>query len=423
MKPEDLPPDQLALVALFTIVLLAMFLGMIFVHAWLLFRWNKVAFWDGWKRDSKPDRIGFIDLIAFAGCVIMAQFLVLGLVGAKPEKEIFEPSRERARPFPLSPADKGPVASIVTRFIGTSGERQDTSNLVAATYGIGKDGIGKDSINKDSLERGGKGASELSTPSAWNAFAMSCAFIIAAAGSVFLVQHRTGGSAWRLGMISNEFAKDVWVGVLVFLWATPIVLVVSSLAGQWTQVEYEHPVIDALKEDPMTFPLLFFSAGIAAPLWEEYAFRFLLIGWIDTIRQFLGRLDFRNFFVLLTGNPVGKFANDEVHDQEPSLVWAQVAGERDVQVASNNAPGYPPFWVALASGTLFGLAHFEYGVSWVPLIVLGTIMARVYQLRRSVVPCIVIHALFNSMSLMGLAGGLILKDFAPAAGFLWCICG
>jgi membrane protease YdiL (CAAX protease family) len=79
--------------------------------------------------------------------------------------------------------------------------------------------------------------------------------------------------------------------------------------------------------------------------------------------------------------------------------------------------------VALASGTLFGLAHFEYGVSWVPLIVLGTIMARVYQLRRSVVPCIVIHALFNSMSLMGLAGGLILKDFAPAAGLLWCICG
>jgi membrane protease YdiL (CAAX protease family) len=422
MKPEDLPPDQLALLALFSIVLLAMFLGMIFVHAWLLLRWNKVAFWDGWKRDSKPERIGFIDLVAFAGCVIMAQVLVVGLVGAKQEEKIYVPSVERATPFPVSPVE-GPVASIVTKFHGTNNARQDSNIPVAATYGIGKDDIGKDDIGKDGLGSGGKGASELSTPSAWNAFAMSCAFIIAAAGSVFLVQHRTGGSAWRLGMVSNELAKDVWVGLLVFLWATPIVLVVSSLVGQWTQVEYEHPVIDALKEDPMTFPLLFFSAGIAAPLWEEYAFRFLLIGWIDTIRQFLGSMDFRNFFVLLTGNPVGKFANELVHDQEPSLVWTQVAGDRDVGVASNNAPEYPPFWVALASGTLFGLAHFEYGVSWVPLIVLGTIMARVYQLRRSVVPCIVIHALFNSMSLMGLAGGLILKDFAPEAGFLWYFCG
>ncbi len=416
MKPEDLPPDQLALVALFTIVLLTMFFGMIFVHAWLLFRWNKVAFWDGWKRDSKPERIGFIDLVAFAGCVIMAQFLAVGIAGVRQEKDILVPSAEQTSPFPGSSVEGpvgGPVGSIVTKFIGANNVRLETNNPVVATYAIGKDG----SKNE------GKGTSEFSTPSAWNAFVMSCAFILAAAGSVFLVQHRTGGSAWRLGMVSKELGKDIWIGVLVFLWATPIVLVVSSLVGQWTQVEYEHPVIDALKEDPMTFPLLFFSAGIAAPLWEEYAFRFLLIGWIDTIRQFLGRMDFRNFFLLLTGNPVGKFANESSDDQEPSLVWAQVAGERDVQDASSNGSGYPPFWVALASGTLFGLAHFEYGVSWVPLIVLGTIMARVYQLRRSVVPCIVIHALFNSMSLMGLATGMILKDFAPEPGLLWYFCG
>jgi hypothetical protein len=49
-------------------------------------------------------------------------------------------------------------------------------------------------------------------------------------------------------------------------------------------------------------------------------------------------------------------------------------------------------------------------------------MARVYQLRRSVVPCVVIHALFNTMSLIGLAGGLILQKLAPEAAsllFFW----
>jgi len=68
---------------------------------------------------------------------------------------------------------------------------------------------------------------------------------------------------------------------------------------------------------------------------------------------------------------------------------------------------------------LFGLAHWGYGVSWIPLLVLGTIMARVYQLRRSVVPCVVIHALFNTMSLIGLAGGLILQKLSPEAAWIF----
>ena len=71
--------------------------------------------------------------------------------------------------------------------------------------------------------------------------------------------------------------------------------------------------------------------------------------------------------------------------------------------------GYPPWWVAIVSGIVFGLAHFEYGVSWVPLCVLGTVLARVYQLQRSILPCFIIHALFNSLAMVGFAVELFVK--------------
>jgi membrane protease YdiL (CAAX protease family) len=71
--------------------------------------------------------------------------------------------------------------------------------------------------------------------------------------------------------------------------------------------------------------------------------------------------------------------------------------------------GYPPWWIAIASGLLFGLAHFDYGVSWVPLMVLGTVLARVYQLQRSILPCFIIHALFNSLAMAGFAMELFVK--------------
>jgi membrane protease YdiL (CAAX protease family) len=73
------------------------------------------------------------------------------------------------------------------------------------------------------------------------------------------------------------------------------------------------------------------------------------------------------------------------------------------------AERFPPWWIAILSGLIFGLAHFEYGVSWVPLVVLGTVLARVYQLQRSILPCILMHGLFNSLAMVGIAVELFVK--------------
>jgi hypothetical protein len=79
---------------------------------------------------------------------------------------------------------------------------------------------------------------------------------------------------------------------------------------------------------------------------------------------------------------------------------AKSGGEAEPTLATE---ALPPWWPAIVSGVLFGLAHFGYGVSWVPLMTLGVVQGRLFQLRRSLIPCIVVHGLFNSMSMMGLA--------------------
>jgi membrane protease YdiL (CAAX protease family) len=183
-------------------------------------------------------------------------------------------------------------------------------------------------------------------------------------------------------MSSGHLARDLMVGVLVFLWITPLVLMVNVGVSQMTEVQYEHPVIDSLRGRSWAFPLLFLSAVIFAPLWEEYAFRFLLVNWLDTLRRH--GLDLKR------------------------LVFGQVALATNADTEPSE--GYPPWWIAIVSGLLFGLAHFEYGVSWVPLVVLGTVLARVYQLQRSILPCFLIHALFNSLAMVGFAFELFVKS-------------
>jgi membrane protease YdiL (CAAX protease family) len=61
-----------------------------------------------------------------------------------------------------------------------------------------------------------------------------------------------------------------------------------------------------------------------------------------------------------------------------------------------------PMWAAgLISGALFGLLHVTTGISVVPpLIAFGFLLALVYEKTGSIVPCILLHLLNNSVALL-----------------------
>jgi membrane protease YdiL (CAAX protease family) len=61
----------------------------------------------------------------------------------------------------------------------------------------------------------------------------------------------------------------------------------------------------------------------------------------------------------------------------------------------------PMFAAALISGGIFGALHAVTGLSAVPpLIAFGTIMAWLYERTGSIIPCMVVHALNNSLALL-----------------------
>jgi membrane protease YdiL (CAAX protease family) len=62
-----------------------------------------------------------------------------------------------------------------------------------------------------------------------------------------------------------------------------------------------------------------------------------------------------------------------------------------------------PFWAAaLISGAIFGALHVTSGVSVVPpLMIFGFLLALVYEKTGSIVPCILLHMLNNSIALLG----------------------
>jgi membrane protease YdiL (CAAX protease family) len=212
-------------------------------------------------------------------------------------------------------------------------------------------------------------------------------------------------------MTSGKFFQNIMVGVLVFLWITPMVMLINIGVMQMTEIQYQHPVIDSLRAQAWGYPLLFASAVIFAPLWEEYAFRFLLINWLDTLRHH--GLNLERLFFGYRETETDLFAQEgEFHSVNAMNSYRGFEKQLAPELPSQTLAEYPPWWVAIVSGLVFGLAHFEYGVSWVPLCVLGTVLARVYQLQRSILPCFLIHALFNSLAMVGFAVELFVK---PAA--------
>jgi len=121
------------------------------------------------------------------------------------------------------------------------------------------------------------------------------------------------------------------------------------LAGLLDRVQpYRHEIIDflAAHRDPLAIGLVAFCAVVAAPIAEEFLFRRVLQGWLER--------------------------------HEPA--WGQG-------------------WPILASSAAFALAHYGQGLGWIPLFFFGIVCGYLARQTGSIVPGVVLHALFNAVSL------------------------
>jgi membrane protease YdiL (CAAX protease family) len=167
------------------------------------------------------------------------------------------------------------------------------------------------------------------------------------------------GATWsEMGLGLGHWREDfrTAVGGLAL-----VVFPLLALAGMLNVlVRYRHPVVDLLagQRDGFTVAVVVVSAIVAAPVAEELFFRRVLQGWLEK----------------------------------------QLAGDELAPV--------------LVSSLAFAAAHAGQGLAYVPLFPLGLVLGTIAQRTGSIVPCILLHALFNAVSVVL----LLAQPGRPAAG-------
>ncbi len=153
-----------------------------------------------------------------------------------------------------------------------------------------------------------------------------------------------GGTLASLGFRDPQPLEGLRLAVLTWVIIVPPILATAAFLDHFV-VSYSHPVVDYLQHDrsPTAIILVLLTAVVAAPIAEEFFFRRVLQGWL-----------------------------------EPQL------GGRAIVV----------------SAVCFGLAHLGHGLGWIPLIGFGMATGYLARQRGTILPSIVVHALFNAVSVI-----------------------
>lgn len=172
-----------------------------------------------------------------------------------------------------------------------------------------------------------------------NAIAMLAFTCVAA----FILRMR--GASWRdLGFRDPKPREGLRLACVTWVIIVPPLLALAAFLDQFVE-PYSHPIIEFLQADKSVWSiaLVLGAAVVAAPIAEEFFFRRILQGWLEI-----------------------KFGD----------------------------------WAVVVSAFCFGLAHLGQGLGWVPLIGFGLAAGYLARRRGTILPSIVLHALFNGLSVL-----------------------
>ncbi|MGL4511605.1 MAG: lysostaphin resistance A-like protein [Lacipirellulaceae bacterium] len=163
------------------------------------------------------------------------------------------------------------------------------------------------------------------------------------------------------GPAPRGVARDVGLGFATVLAALAPVYAVQLALVTFVAEPTAHPILDRLKDDPVGGVIgAILLAVVIAPLFEEFAFRVLLQGWLEGVPD------------------------------SPRAWW--------------------PIGVSAAA---FALAHQGQGYAPAPLFVFALFLGYLYRQTHRLLPCVVAHAAFNAMSLAAVLALPTPLDGAP----------
>jgi len=175
--------------------------------------------------------------------------------------------------------------------------------------------------------------------------------------------------------------RDLRLGLIASLAMLPPVLVLATLLDKL--IPYEHPVYEAISQEPSLGLFLAMALGTAliSPVLEEFMFRALLQGGF----QRLARLAEARRTAVEGDSPTPREAV-QVQDAE------SIGGD---EVASW------PWWPVVASSMVFSFMHLGHGAAPASLFVLALGLGYLYRQTGRLWPCIVVHVVLNGFSMLG----------------------
>jgi membrane protease YdiL (CAAX protease family) len=243
-------------------------------------------------------------------------------------------------------------------------------------------------------------------------------FMAAAFMTLAVTCHLALAAVWRATAVDlgwpaswGQLGRDARIGAAACLAMLAPVYAIQLLLLLFVEHPQEHPLLEELKSEPS--PVMFLAtaaaAVIAAPLFEETAFRLVFQGWMERVAA-LAR---RRRTVSAAAEPINPpplpwpTASSDVGqspdaaDGAATMAAPGVGGAAPAESAAPLVFDDRPAWAPVViSGSIFALAHLGQGVAPVSLLPLGLALGYVYQRTHRLVPSLVCHALFNGFSML-----------------------
>lgn len=274
-------------------------------------------------------------------------------------------------------------------------------------------------------------------------FAGSFSQIITMIVASIMIAFTTRATAADLGWSLKHIGYDIVVGLGAAILFLPIIQILMATLVYTLDQKYDHPLIEALSSGPvlLMYTGAFFAAVIAAPITEEFLFRVILQGLLEanaTSNFSWTRLILGDIFEPHPSQASTPPVEGQSHDPSPyrppytDASSSQTLESAEPLSGSINMYSDPvqsesvrldksrtavPMWPLFVSGTLFGLAHAEYGPSWIPLILMGLVLGYLYRCTHRIWACWIVHIALNAISMIGF--GLQILSGKPLSSLLY----
>ncbi|GAH16902.1 unnamed protein product, partial [marine sediment metagenome] len=205
--------------------------------------------------------------------------------------------------------------------------------------------------------------------------------------TLMLVPLRTRATLGELGFDKHTVRRDIAIGTTAFfVLVVPVLLLQLILTLLWK--ETSHPLVGLLRDDPSLkfFAMSGFAAVLVAPLVEEFFFRVLLQGWLETMfyrhsaaaQSIAAQADVAqpDAFQQVTDSELSTNEDRVEPDEEAHPYRSPTVAAQDHPPESGASPksgiiNNPSPWAIVISAFLFAIAHGGNGPDPIPLFLFG----------------------------------------------------